>query len=181
MEMEKTPVQDHIEGVIVRVRLDGPDRYFTLMTTDNRIIRVPLDERWIEDRRDELLDYLKKRTIIGVDGRLVAHERGAVMEDLVDIGEGKDKIEITELEEQPLAIPIPGRISYEEFEDRDFWVISNDELNAYGVGETLDKAKQSFLESLMASIELFADAPDQELAPKALELKKILRRHLGRE
>jgi hypothetical protein len=82
---------------------------------------------------------------------------------------------IDSIREMKLNSIIEAELSHDRYENEsDYWVISNDELSAYGVESTVEKAIEMFKEDLYSEYLTFKDLSDDDLTGKALVLKRKL-------
>lgn len=81
----------------------------------------------------------------------------------------------TKKREQELISELEAQLSYEMPDEKsNYWVVGNDDLGAYGVDSTVDKAKEMFLEDLHIEYITYKDLNDDDLTEKAVELKRKL-------
>jgi len=162
---------DRVEvfGVVSRVYDEPPKPKFFVKNWTGESVKV----RMPEERRDEVIDYLAQRIPIRLTG---AGNKKKILEvnELDDI-EPKTKIDIDSIHGKAFKHPIEAQLSYEMPDEKsNYWVVGNDDLGAYGVDSTVDKAKEMFLEDLHIEYITYKDLNDDDLTEKAVELKRKL-------
>lgn len=157
------------KGVIIRIKDDVPFSHFTVRNYAGKSIKVKMTEK----RRNEIVDYLAKRTPIRLTGVEVKRKRFKAVE--LDEIEPNDRIIIDMVHDIKLRNPLEAKLSVEKYEDQaEYWVVGNDEFGAYGVDSTVEKAKEMFVDDLYSQYLTYKDLSDDKLTEKALDLKRRL-------
>jgi hypothetical protein len=153
-------------GVVTRIKDDMPSPSFFVKNWSGKLAKVQMPE----EKRHLILNYLANMVPIRLTGA-GTKKRSLEISDLDEI-EPNTKIFIDSIREIKLNSIIEAELSYERHDNEsDYWVISNDELGAYGVDSTVDKAEEMFKEDLYCEYLTFKDLSDNDLTGKALVLK----------
>lgn len=165
-ESEKDRLE--IEGVIVRLKDDSPDPVFWIKTFDNKFSKISLPR----GRRTEVIRYLAEKVPIRVVG--IGTKKHAEIIEIDGIEENKEII-IDHIGENLLEKPIKAEVSFEKYDDKnDFWIVSNEELGAVGVDDTVEKARKVFEEDLYEYYQFYKGIPDNELTERTQKIKEKL-------
>jgi hypothetical protein len=165
-EIEKNDIE--VLGVIVGIRIDMPDPYFLVKDWNGKLIKVQLPD----DKSNEIFDYIHNRIPIKLSG---AGNRRKLME-IAELDKiiPNDKILIKSSHNRKLESPLEAQLSFENYDDKDYWVVGNDEFGAYGVDSNVKKAKEMFEEDLHDKYTFFKALDDSQLTEKAKDLKNRL-------
>lgn len=156
-------------GVVSRIKDDMPSPCFFVKNWTGKLVKIQMPE----EKRHQILDYLANRMPIRLTGA-GTKKRSLEISDLNEI-EPNTKIFIDSIREVKLTNIIEAELSYERYDNEsDYWVISNNELGAYGVDSTVDKAKEMFKEDLYSEYLAYKDLSDNDLTSKASILKRKL-------
>ena len=168
-EIKKNDVE--VFGVVSRIKDDKPAPSFIVKNWAGKFIKVQMPE----ERRDEILEYLSQRVPVRLKG---AGNKRKLLEifDLDEI-EPSTRVFIDSIHDVKFDPKLEAELSYEGSDgESDYWVVGNDELGAYGVDLTVDKAKEMFKEDLYSNYLAYKDLDDAKLTEKAINLKKGLNR-----
>lgn len=156
-------------GVISRIKDDVPFPSFFVKDWSGKLVKVQMPE----EKRPEILDYLAKRMPIRLTG-VGNKKRSLEISDLDEI-EPNTNILFDSINGIKLKTKIEANLSYERYDNEsDYWIVGNEELGAYGVDLTVEKAKKLFMEDLYSEYLTYKDLADQDLTGKALSLKRKL-------
>lgn len=156
-------------GVITRIKDDTPFPHFTVKNYAGKPIKVKMPE----EKRNEIVDYLFKRTPIRLTGVEVKKKNFKVVE-LTEI-EPSDKIFIDLVHGARFKEPIEAKLSLDRYdEESEYWVVGNEDLGTFGVDSTVEKAKEMFKDDLYSQYITYKGLSDDKLTEKALNLKKKL-------
>ena len=155
------------KGVITRIKDDAPFPHFTVKNYLGKSIKIKLTE----DKRDEIVEFLSRRTPIRLTGVEIKKKNLKIVE--LDEIEPHDLILIDSVDDIKLNEPIEAKLSLDKYDDEsEYWVVGNDEFGAYGVDSTVVKAEEMFREDLHSQYIAYKDIDDNKLTDKALDLKR---------
>jgi len=156
-------------GVISRIYDEAPSPSFYVKDWSGKKIKVKMPE----DKRDEIIDYLAQRVPIRLTG--AGNKKRLLEVDELDEIEPNTQIVIRGVQGIVFKNSIEAQLSYEmPDEESDYWVVGNEELGAYGVDSTVEKAKEMFKDDLYSEYVTYKGISDDKLTDKALVLKKKL-------
>lgn len=158
-----------IFGVISRIKDDVPFPSFFVKDWSGKLVKIQMPE----EKQHQILEYLANRVPIRLTG-VGNKKRSLEVSDLDEI-EPSNKICIDSIHGLKLKTEIVAELSYERYDNEsDYWVVGNDDLGAYGVDLTVEKAKKMFIEDLYSEYITYKDLNEQELTAKAVSLKRKL-------
>jgi hypothetical protein len=156
-------------GVITRIKDDVPFPYFTVKNYAGKPIKVKMPEA----RRNEIVDYLFKRTPIRLTGVEVKKKNFKIVE-LNEI-EPSNQIFIDSVDGIKFKEPLEAKLSLDKYEDKsEYWIIGNEEFGTFGVDSTVEKAKGMFIDDIYSQYITYKDLSDDKLTEKAIDLKRRL-------
>lgn len=166
-EAEKDRIE--IEGVIVRLKDDSPGPVFWIKTFDGKLSKISLPR----ERRANVIRYLSERVPIKLFGVGAKRKHAEIVE--IDAIEEHSELMIDHVGDTFLKEPIKAEVSFEKYDEKDdFWVVSNEELGAVGVDDTVEKARKEFEEDLYEFYQYYKTIPDDELCERTKKIKEKL-------
>jgi hypothetical protein len=158
-----------IEGVIVRLKDDSPGPVFWIKTFDGKLSKISLPR----ERRANVIRYLSERVPIRLFGVGTKKKFAEIVE--IDAIEEHSELMIDHVGDNLLKEPIKAEVSFEKYDEKDdFWVVSNEELGAVGVDDTVEKARKEFEEDLYEFYQYYKAIPDDKLTERAKKIKEKL-------
>ncbi|MHA1311661.1 MAG: hypothetical protein ACTSQO_12180 [Candidatus Helarchaeota archaeon] len=162
------PIDIYIRGIITRIKLDPPKKYFTIITEDNKVVRC-----YFPDNLEyEIIDYILKP--VEISGQYKKKGRGSEITEINDIKLYENLI-LDNLYDLEFKIPLEFKIDYQD----DFWIAENKELNLYCWGETFKALKKSIYDDLLYIKDFIMYEKDEKLSKKAKEIKYLLLKIFG--
>lgn len=155
-----------VKGVIVRIKRDGNDRYFTVKTDEGKIIKASLDDISIT----EIGDYFLELQPVVIKGEIETKGRRKAFAEIDSI----KKMEKFEYSYEGFSKKIMVTPDFQHIDGKDYWIANCDELNLNGFGDTLNDSIDSLIESIEVACDIYLDETDGNLAMDARKFKRIL-------
>ena len=172
LEEDMKEASRKIEGIITRIKADGRNRYFTILSMDGEMYKYEYTPSKT-DIETQVIELIK--TPVEIIGITAGGVRSKVIKEILEL-RPLDKIKIEDLDDIKLKKPLLIDISYDS--EDDLWVLENDNLRIYGVGETYEEALERLKENLEIVIEEYMYEDDSKLTETAKQLKQRLREYI---
>ena len=159
------------KGVIMRIKGDPPEKYFTMITDTGESIKCFFGD----EHEHQIIDYFKKQPI-SVTGLVGKKVRSSEIREILEIKQW-DRVELDQLGNFVFREPIEITISFED----DVWCLQSSELNTTGCGNSYEDALKDFKDTFDQVCKLYmVDYKNIELEHNAESFRKRLREILER-
>lgn len=161
-----------VDGVIARFKLDGPERYICIKTTDGHIIRIDFGLVELSD----IFQYIQEVpiTITGL-----VHKCGH--KEYFEVVDSIETMKPLNIYHPKLKIKFNVIPSFEFFDEKDFWVANAQELSIDAIGPTLEDAIDDLKDRIETACDIYLLEPDENLTSDAIQLKKKLQALIEKE
>jgi hypothetical protein len=158
-----------LKGVIVRIKGDEPERSFTVLDENNKIIKC----FYKSDLEKNVVEYFK--IPVEISGIAYRKVRGTSIDEILDIKPWKFE-ETNKLYTLKLKDNVKINIDFEE----DIWCLSISELSVNGCGYTYKEALKDLEENIINSFEIYVKKFDENsLSEDAKKLRNNLIKFVG--
>lgn len=166
-DQKETP--QSIKGVIIRIKGDKPDRTFTILDENGKLVKCDLNQ---ELEIDVLSKFKLPVEIQGILKKNLKTPKVIEVKGLVPL----NSFRTNDIASLRLTKTVEINVEY----DDEIWCLSIPQLNANGCGYSLNKALEDLRESILGGYEIYVkDLKEDELSEKALELRRNLLSLLG--
>ncbi len=171
IEEDQKEMPKSIKGVIVRIKGDEPERTFTIMDENGRLITCGYKE---ELEGNVVSEFKSPVEIYGILKRKPKTPR---VKEVLDLKPLKS-LNTNEIASLKLNNYVEVRVEY----DDEIWCLNISQLNANGCGYTLNGALEDLKESILGAYEIYIkDRKEEELSVKSMELRNRLLSLVGEE
>lgn len=171
IEEDQKEIPQSIKGVIIRIKGDGPERTFTIMDENGKIVTCGY--------KDELEDNVVSefKAPVEIYGILKKKPKTPKIKEVLDLKPLKS-IRTNSIASLQLNDFADISIEYEG----EIWCVSIPQMNANGCGYTLNRALEDLRDSVLGAYEIYVkDRKSEELSQKAMSLRNRLIYLVGEE
>jgi hypothetical protein len=153
------------KGVIMRIKGDPPEKYFTMITDTGESIRC----FYGDEHEHQVIDYFKKQPI-SVTGLVGKKVRSSEIREILEIKQW-DRVKLDQLGNFVFRESIEITVSFED----DVWCLQSSELNTTGCGNSYEEALKDFKDTFGQVYKLYVvDYKNTELEHNAESFRKRL-------
>ncbi len=164
IEEDQKEMPQSIKGVIIRIKGDEPERTFTIMDENGKLVTCAYKE---ELEGNVISEFKSPVEIYGI---LKKKPRTPKVKEIIDL-KPLSFLVSNEIASLRLNNSVEINVEY----DDEIWCLNVPPLNANGCGYTLNRALEDLKESILGAYEIYVkDRREEELSEKAIELRKRL-------
>ena len=164
IEEDQKEMPQSIKGVIIRIKGDEPERTFTIMDENGKLVTCAYKEKLEGNVISEF------KSPVEIYGILKKKPRTPKVKEIIDL-KPLSFLVSNEIASLRLNNSVEINVEY----DDEIWCLNVPPLNANGCGYTLNRALEDLKESILGAYEIYVkDRREEELSEKAIELRKRL-------